>query len=877
MTTFFYQVHGYKNGHQLLSNNISLNRIDQDTIDRLSDISGPLKPGETFDPYITCYPLPSKEHFVIARTWQDLTVQRAGCVVTKSLIILMTEWESSKNIGPIFQALLNSSSDKEEGIKPETFESRFIFPVVNSPVDELVESLFLENRQPILMFNCVEPEKIIIRLYSVLWTSLRKNFSACTFSLSQRSIGGKPFDLLFAPGTVKSKFSDWPGRRIDGMNTSAKGPRHRWTSELAHRIFSLPTPTLFGEENGSFIKFDDNSDESTLRLSLLWDELLNKAENEASPLAILGLLDIINSQPIFATELYQKLQPYIYNSIHNASSKLADTEAWRFFSSLLVKHKRKLMDRKMLTSVKICCAELTEKNPFAAMDFISNYDHPSNSIPAVLFAGIGDGLADSIVHETIVITTKDISLELLLSLLATSKKFSQVFANDLAEKKHDWNYDNDNLFSINIPKYRAKAKKNLAPFINNIAHKPLLRAILKDTDVQLYRYIIGCIGKNTGFGLREFDEAIIDATHALHQYTYLKDIVVANDKDGNADSLVAKIVEFEPSLFKWLCFELNISQNRKLFIIQTVFDRISEEMIKLVSEDQPLSTCILSILISNLKKSEFTLACFLTFADIPVDEAVLTFNNLTVESIHSVKTELITKFLSKAVKEVSLQNEQIVSDILLKSDQVVVDDLLDDCISNKNSQQQIIRNLRVLLLAGPNFRAKLLNKVNYISRVLANNLPDYVDKNLSDAWVSLLNESHSYHDKQKKSAAIILDYSYSCKKFDPTDLLEAAFPIVYKTFLNGSSIGQFFPFMFFSDWDKCRTLRQDLVHRYLESNWSRLGLFKVALKTEILKEVLSILYDYKSGKKFIEQAINDAKSSNNYRIMEEIFRFFKLR
>ena len=62
------QEHGYRNGHELLSATIKLDREDQDAIDRLSDISGSLRPDEIFTPYLTGYPLPSRAYFVLART-----------------------------------------------------------------------------------------------------------------------------------------------------------------------------------------------------------------------------------------------------------------------------------------------------------------------------------------------------------------------------------------------------------------------------------------------------------------------------------------------------------------------------------------------------------------------------------------------------------------------------------------------------------------------------------------------------------------------------------------------------------------------------------------------------------------------------------------
>ena len=64
------QLHGYRSGHQLLQSSVRLNTRDQDAIDHLSDIAGPLRPGERFAAYFTAYPIPSLEYYALARTEQ---------------------------------------------------------------------------------------------------------------------------------------------------------------------------------------------------------------------------------------------------------------------------------------------------------------------------------------------------------------------------------------------------------------------------------------------------------------------------------------------------------------------------------------------------------------------------------------------------------------------------------------------------------------------------------------------------------------------------------------------------------------------------------------------------------------------------------------
>ena len=94
MITADVQIHGYRKGHQLLASSIVLPKDDQAVVDRLSDVAGPLRPKEQFVPYLSAYPLPSGTHYVVARTWQDLGVPRAGCVRTKSVLINILAWSS---------------------------------------------------------------------------------------------------------------------------------------------------------------------------------------------------------------------------------------------------------------------------------------------------------------------------------------------------------------------------------------------------------------------------------------------------------------------------------------------------------------------------------------------------------------------------------------------------------------------------------------------------------------------------------------------------------------------------------------------------------------------------------------------------------------
>ena len=61
-------IHGYRDGHRLLSSSTPLPPDASRTMLVLSDMSGSsMQPG--FDEYLTAYQLPGTELFVLAKTW----------------------------------------------------------------------------------------------------------------------------------------------------------------------------------------------------------------------------------------------------------------------------------------------------------------------------------------------------------------------------------------------------------------------------------------------------------------------------------------------------------------------------------------------------------------------------------------------------------------------------------------------------------------------------------------------------------------------------------------------------------------------------------------------------------------------------------------
>lgn len=156
------------------------------------------------------------------------------------------------------------------------------------------------------MCDAPDPELIALRLLTALWPNIRRRFALSTFALSPEKIGGRDFDLVFAPLNAKAKFSDWPGRHVD-VRSSQTDQLSGGQGAIVRRVFEAPVPRLLSDDDIDLLGDRDTDSAAALRIALLWDELLDKLHQP--PTAALGLLDIANSGMVSNVVAVKLLEP----------------------------------------------------------------------------------------------------------------------------------------------------------------------------------------------------------------------------------------------------------------------------------------------------------------------------------------------------------------------------------------------------------------------------------------------------------------------------------------------------------------------------------------------------------------------------------------
>lgn len=202
-------LHGYSNGHRLLSSSAKMNDNDMKKMTILSDLSGN-EFATGFERYYTGYKIDNNK-IVLACTWYANEMSRPGCVWTHSLIFDSIIFDKINNIGEVFSLFrrpcLNDKFDAYEKTLYIKFDKELKLD------DERLKYItwcIWGNKRPIIIFNdnSTEYASEIIYLFMIQNELLDFNFSFCTGSVSLRSYGDQVLQLQISPLKIsRSKLS----------------------------------------------------------------------------------------------------------------------------------------------------------------------------------------------------------------------------------------------------------------------------------------------------------------------------------------------------------------------------------------------------------------------------------------------------------------------------------------------------------------------------------------------------------------------------------------------------------------------------------------------------------------------------------------------
>lgn len=846
MITAEIQIHGYRKGHQLLASSLVLPKEDQTVVDRLSDVAGPLRPKEHFKPYLSAYPLPSGTYYVIARTWQDLTVPRAGCVRTKSVLIDAQTWLLSPPLIAILH-LLNSADlpTETEAIRTELNEQQEkpFPPASNFSGSELLEALFLEDAKPVVVFDAPDPELIALRLLTALWPDIRRRFALSTFALSPRKIGGRDLDLVFAPSNAKAKFSDWPGRRVDGR--SAQINRHRWTEAIVRRVFEEPVPRLLSDREIDLLGDCDADSAAALRIALLWEELLDKLDR--TPTAVLGLLDIANSGMVSNTAAVKLLEPRLAKATRNAAGSLPLDDAWDFVGAIT----RKMQGHEMPAgriAVEQLATYLAERAPDGAITLLQQPD-PKGAIqdlvPSIAI-GLGNGEAPRI-EQVLAKAPADILARLVSQGGAVASRVAGddgllgrmgTILNEVGQELSD------------------RASMMMLPYLVEDRQLSTALPIFGKLDLRGIVAQLRWLGDTNNFESKRLGYVLIDQARKLGGLPAVRDVLISSSASARRDALIVRSVKPFEADIRWLLNEKRLSEKTSTALLVNVLQHTNNEQLAALLSDRAIGEYI----IARLSDDAVDILERALVQDLSMDAYIRVILSVLPKVDDVRKFEIAERVIGRCLRNRFDGDEAAVLSMLLG----IIGERLDGKWAVRTGLERGIdadvadRNLISFENAPSAARKRIVAAVAEIARALQGRYLIDLTELANDACAKLMFDAEKTSRRELIDAAGWLMPSLLSARRQPVSLMIAAlFPTIYGELAKTDDVPDLLKFVPFFDWDRCKAARHELVQAFMSSTWKAGDLALTACRCGDVAKIFKRVASSSGGEEYLTRIEND--------------------
>ena len=724
-------------------------------------------------------------------------------------------------------------------------------PVVGSTATELVEAIFLEKRQPIAVFGANDGDLIATRLIEGVWSGLRGSLAICTHANSPRSLQGRPFDLLFAPAIARSNFASWSGRKVDGTHSS-RAPRHHWTERISSRLFRGSKIEPLSVSIGGIASNIEDADEGQFRLAMFWSELEEKVDE--SPLAILGMLDILSSLKQDRQALDKALRPIVLKSISLAERTLGGVEFFDYLNTLLAKFPSRLPPTSALRAIRRYACSGATSEPTSALEFLEGMERSRNPVPVVLCTGIGDGLSNSQVILEHLSRIFSLSNEVVFGLISHSRTFARELIRVLEGKSDLETFIRlARVVSAVDTKMRERAARNLLPVLRSGLESGLLEVLLANVSARKLNRAVHQLWDANQFKVVEFDSVLVSAADTDAKVLEMRLALVEMPVAAEADRLLLRTLRFSENDVRWL-LAVPFASTKQSYLLNELIS--VSETASIRSLEISLMERVLQVLSHSVAEYRDSVAKLLLAQKVSIG----LFLDLTPQVLRGLTGELREKIVSLVVSRALL--EGVGSDVTKVFDDFAAEvssrDLAFMLSPPSMNAEQASRNLLLVANSSSSACDYVLGRVDLLTDHLIARRGAIPTTPAISAWATLIDRSGRIDTgAQLRAASAVLEWALKLTHLSVSSLIVVAFPLVYRQLKLDAETPSFMTLFTFVDWDRCKIARKDLISAFLKSGWPKSDLFLIAERVEEIESIARLLGRSHDGRRYVQESLQD--------------------
>ncbi len=865
-------VHGYRRGHQLLAFSIRLSSKSNELTKRLSDLSGLLTRESDFAPYLTSYPLPDNDFHALAKTWPDVNASRAGCVLTHTLLIPSEYWARAADHRKFAEYFKRPESDFNANVFPKK-------------AAEFVSKYFGQGLRPIIWFDEDLAEEVFWQILNSIWPSLRRRFACCTFSLQPRQLDEKPFDLLFAPTYVYSRFNKIAEQNLIDPAKHGEYDGHEdsepWTLDFAKYIFERCQESSLAEEMEEISQFLGD-DPTSVRNVFRLDELRRRSKSSST--AAIGAMDVLSSLAPDSQAAIDYKKKVVSLAIESAEHDKANDSLKSFYliSERLQQTSYSLIKPSVAKRLSDQIALTVERVPEVAVEtgerLFSRFDPESDS---AFRTGLIQGLANLSYGES--------------EQLAVLHRYPVPAGIILSAKPE-----------IGIGYLRAMQKANntrtasadLAAWISLIDDKQvrtnlrtaLLPELRSDDEAELAESLLSDIQSDEVMNaLDTLCEATSGFTSTSLQHLFVERIAIEHPAEtrqwaaktecwsaGAASLSAASFSKDEKGLGEALSFAVDRLKLSEIVI--SYIDSMAIPSLPLWFRDYAKNHAdfLLPIMLHGSERSaEIILQkIFSQLRDVPIacETALIdriddfTHSSVGPILIDQTMKSAITAFVSGAISwntYESWSSAAWADKWLSKSTSWEIEGILIPLCNDYSSWSRAWSWIGKMPASNVQFLSKLMESL------ISARKPNWTwEERDTIVWISVLQRLSLRGDASShlRLCAYALDFAFRNAQFPLSQVVADSFWPVYSELLRTSAPSNFSNLIFSIlsvvdlDWDKAKDLRKKLVKSFITSSWPPGDLALSIKNQDTLRKIFKRIIRYPNGSNYVTSMIIDLKA-----------------
>ena len=883
-------LHGYRSGHGQISSSIRLNARNSELVTRLSDLSGSLSTGTKFSSYVTFYPLPTRDYYALAKTWPDPNAPRSGCVVTHTLLVSTEEWSLSKNVNCFRSLFKNPLLNPDHDFTKPLFASADIdddsqaFRLDQKSASQFISRYFGGAIRPLVWFGTTNTEEYAWRLVQHLWPKLRGVFSCCSYSLRQRTLEDRPFDLLFAPDSVYSRFTKMSIEHLilPRAIRSEESDNEAWIQYWTKAMFS-PQPGLpAGEEELSVWHELDDDPTAIRKLSLIQD--LRSRSNE-SPTAGVGAIDVVESlarNPMSALNLKREVLHDAISASRISTSVEEAAMCLRLIDDRLHRDAFSAVSAEYSNAISTASMDLTIRTPGTVL---ATYKHSLGECLSDDQSAFGKGVFLGLVH---VATVEPYRLDILgnfpliaADVFRAAPAFGTTYYRSGGESAvrtlASW------FLTTNDKEARTSIRKNLLSEPDIYQHCGLLTEMFSGVNEGEISGILDTIAENgIGLGDPNIRKALGHSDNSKIKRAIRRWVGSQGFAVPHAVELAAETFAQNADGFTSLIKSEEVGHSLKANMLAAYFENLGSSKPYWVSDKLSADRIVLQELLqfaledgrveSLVNPFVYDLTALPVTTSPELLHIVMEFKDRATSghlTYLALKDALQSQFQGAGASHIEsfLQADMVGSWMEQAHSRDVVALVVQSChrdpFAVSRAWKWVARAPDALYYK----QSTLLDITDSLLSIIRQILPAGTVESLL-ACVSRTKNSN-FAELHYEFCSRILRFSFENSRHSLGALIPATFPDVYAGVVKYERKPSFF-FGFFNsyDWDKGKELRSTLVDTFLGSQWPAVYLAIAANRANILNKVFKRIIRRSNGSSYLNTMLAELRDSADEELMD---------